>query len=80
MEIVKNENQKNGNQEKRKLKNWILGKMIFVENGNQRKFKVENKKNENVKLGEREIRQIGNLEERDIGKMDIGKKRNWVEE
>ena len=73
MEIVKNENQKNGNQEKRKLKNWILGKMIFVENGNQRKFKVENKKNENVKLGEREIRQMGNHEEQIQGKLILRK-------
>ena len=32
---------KNGNKE---LENWILGKMIFAENGYQRKFKMENKK------------------------------------
>ena len=54
---------KNGNLEKMKLENWILGKMIFGENGNWRKFKVENKKKENGKLGEREIRQMGNHDE-----------------
>ena len=53
--------------------------MIFAKNGNWRKFKVVNVKKENGKLGEREIRQIGNHEEGIqgkwiLGKIEIGKK------
>ena len=59
---------------KRKLENWILGKMIFAENGNLRKFKMENIEKENGKLGEREIRQMGNHEEGIQGKLILGKR------
>ena len=37
--------------------------MIFAENGNFSKFKVENQKNDKGILREREIRQMGNHEE-----------------
>ena len=52
-----------------------IRKMIFAENGNWRKFKVENKKKgENGKLGEREIRQMGNHDEGIQGKWILGKR------
>ena len=49
-----------------------------MEIGENLRWKI--KKNENGILGEREIRQMGNHEEEYIGKIDIGKKRNWEKE
>ena len=49
-----------------------------MEIGEDLRWKI--KKNENGKLGERELGQMGNHEDGIIGKMDIGKKRNWEKE